>query len=218
MITEKNPRTRTLYRRLLALEDSLRGKPFPGMSRAKQITVYHCGPAVVEALFSFLNVKVNQRALVRSLRLNKKIVLYGLTIQELAKAVKVAGHGKYSFWRKTNSRLSDINKIINKYKYPVGVEWQGVFYEFEDEDSGHYSIVTKFDTKTSDLRISDPFRAFSGVDRKFKIKEFRSRWWDENEISVEGLKKRRKVTDYRALFVITPKAETWPKKLGLKKV
>ena len=31
--------------------------------------------------------------------------------------------------------ISDLDLAVNKYKFPVGVEWQGVFYENEDEDN-----------------------------------------------------------------------------------
>jgi hypothetical protein len=56
------------------------------------------------------------------------------------------------------------------------------------------------------------------VDRKFKIRDFEKRWWDENEIKVSGTSKRRLIKDKRIMFVITPKGESWPKKLGMVKL
>jgi hypothetical protein len=218
MQLEKNPGTRRLYRRLLILEDKVRGLAFPALKRVKQITLYHCGPAVLSALYSYMGEAVSQRSLVHSIRGKNKIKRYGLTVADLAKAAKIAGRGDYSFWRKNNSTIGDLDRVINKFQYPAGVEWQGMFYEYEDEDNGHYGIVTRIDKKTGTLRLSDPFFAFAGVDRKFTIKEFAKRWWDQNEVSVAGTTRKRTIFDYRVMFVITPKGETWPKKLGMKRV
>lgn len=217
MFLEKNPITRRLYRKLLSLDDRILGRAFRKMKRVKQITVYHCGPAVIEALFSFLGVHVSQTSQVRSIRAGNRIRSYGLTVKDLAKAAKIAARGKFTFWKKANGKISDLDTIVNKYQYPVGVEWQGVFYEYEDEDSGHYGIITRIDKKTGTLRLADPFYAFAGVDRKFRIKEFLGRWWDENDISVSGTTRKRRVVDNKVMFVITPKGETWPKKLGMTK-
>jgi hypothetical protein len=211
MQLEKNPKTRNLYRRLLRLGDRVTGASFPKMKRVKQITVFHCGPAVIEALFSFLGVRVSQTGVVKSLRAFKKIKRIGLSVKDLARATHALGHGKYVFWKKANSKISDIETIITKYKFPVGVEWQGVFYEFEDEDNGHYCIVTKVDREGGFLRLSDPFHAFSGIDRKLGIKFFTQRWWDTN------LVKGRILKDRRMLFVVVPQGQNWPKKLGMVK-
>jgi len=210
MELEKNPKTRRLYRRLLKVGDHVAGQAFPGMKRVKQITIDHCGPAVLEALYSFLGFKISQRAVVRSLRAGKKIKRVGLSVKDLARGANALGKGAYSFWRKANTSISDLDAVVNKYKYPVGVEWQGVFYEFEDEDSGHYGVVTKVERGEGYLRIADSFHAFSGVDRKFPIKYFVKRWWDINIV------KGRRLKDIRMMFVITPKNETWPKKVGMR--
>ncbi len=217
MVLEQNPRTRNIARQITRLEDKIFGKPFSKLKRPKQITIYHCGPAVLESLFSHVGLKVSQASLVRSIRAQKKIVLYGLTVSEMAKAAKIAGKGKFVFWRKSYARIRDLHMIVNKYKYPAGVEWQGVFYEFEDEDDGHYSVVTGIDIEKDLIRISDPFTIFVGVDRKFKIPDFVRRWWDENEIKIGNSLRTRRVRDTRVVFVITPADATWPKKLGMVK-
>jgi len=210
MELEKNPKTRKLYKRLLALEDKVGARPFPEMRRVKQISPSHCGPAVLEALFSHLGHKISQTAVVRTLRAQNKIKKTGLSVKDLAKAANALSKGKYVFWRKSHSTMSQVAKVINEYKYPVGVEWQGVFYEFEDEDSGHYAIITGIDREKGILRIADPFPEFAGIDRKFEIKFLLKRWWDVNII------KGRKIRDEKMMFVITPKSETWPKKLGMR--
>lgn len=181
------------------------------MKRTRQITISHCGPAVLESLFSFVGLRISQTGIVKSIRAQKKIRKLGLNMKDLAKSAKFTGKGEFLFWAKYGAKISDIETIIGKYKFPVGVEWQGVFYEDEDEDNGHYSIITKIDKKSGYLRIADPYKKYAGVDRRFKIKNFKKRWWDTNII------RDKEVMDKKVIFVITPKGETWPKKLGMKK-
>lgn len=130
----------------------------------------------------------------------------------MARASRTIGKGAFSFWRKANGKISDLDSIVNKYKYPVAIEWQGVFYENEDEDSGHYGVITRVDKKAGILRLSDPYSEFAGVDRKFEIPTFFKRWWDENII------KGRTLRDNRVMFVIVPKGESWPKRLGMTRI
>lgn len=200
---------RKLSRVILSLQDRILGTAFPEMARFKQISVSHCGPAVLASLYSYLGVKISQRSVVASLRAQNKIKKFGFNMHDMAKGAKIAGKANFSFWKKTNAKVSDLDLAINKYKSPVGVEWQGVFYEDEDEDNGHFSVITKIDKEKGYLRMADPYYKFVGVDRRFKIKEFERRWWDENMIN------GRNLHDKRVMFVITPKSESWPKKLGM---
>jgi len=217
MEIEKNKAVRRVLRRLLALEDRVKGVAFPGMKRVRQIDVYSCGPAVLSALFSFLGIRVSQKKVIASLRAQNKIKSIGLNVNDLARAVGTTGRGKFVFWKKTGGRISDLATIIDKYKFPVGVEWQGVFYEDEDEDNGHYGIVTEVDKSAGYLRMADSYSKFAGVDRRFRIKDFEKRWWDQNEVRTSGTSKKRVITDHKMMFVITPKSASWPKKLGMKK-
>lgn len=217
MELEKNPITRRLYKRLLKLSDKVSGTAFSEMKRVKQITTSHCGPAVIEELFSFLGIKISQTGVVKTIRAQKKIRRFGLNLKDLARATKFLSKGTLVFWKKQGSAASDINQIINKYKYPVAVEWQGIFHEFTDDDNGHYAVITKIDLKNGYLRIADSFPAFAGVDRRLEIKFFTKRWWDINQVKVAGHSKPRSVKDVRTMFVITPKGEAWPKKLGMSK-
>lgn len=185
------------------------------MERVKQITIHHCGPAVMVELFSFLGFKISQTAVVKTLRAQNKIKLYGLTVKEMAKATKTLSSGALVLWKKQGATISDVSAIINKYKFPVAVEWQGVFYEYSDGEDGHYCVITRIDKERGTLRLADSFYAFNGVDRKLGIKYFEKRWWDVNEIRVAGTTRRRKITDNKVMFVIAPKGETWPQKLGM---
>lgn len=210
-----NSAYRKIIRNLLALEDRVAGIAFSNMARIKQIDLYSCGPAVIAMLYSFLGVRVSQRGLIASLRAQKKIKNFGLNTKDLARAVRIIGKGSFVFWKKANAKVSDLISATEKYQHPVGVEWQGVFYEDADEDDGHYAIVTRINKEKGFMRIADPFYTFAGVDRRFKIKDFVRRWWDQNEITVIGTSKKRRVVDKRVMFVITKKGEKWPKKLGM---
>ena len=182
---------------------------FSKMTRVRQITSSHCCSAVLSSLFSFLGVKVSQRKITSSLRVQNKIKKYGLNMNQMGKAVKIYGEkGKYIFWKKSNAKISDLNKLVNKYKFPVGVEWQGSFGVISD-DVGPYSVVTKVDMAKGFLNIADPFREFSKKDRKFEISEFKKRWWDTNIIN------KKVVFDRKVMFVITPRGVDFPKRIGM---
>ena len=221
MVLERNPKTRPVLMKLLRMEDRISGKPFPVMARTKQISVYACGPATLEMLFSFVKVKVSQTSMIRSIRAGNKIKQYGIDVKDMAKVANIKAKKKFTFWKKEYANISDLDGAVNKYKYPVGVEWQGIFYEDKDEDSGHYGVITRVDKKTGYLRIADPYFngyfRYNGIDRKFKISEFKKKWWDINEVKVSGRTKTKPVKDTRMMFVVTPKGESWPKKLGMKK-
>ena len=182
MELEKNSKTRKLLQNILKLEDKVMRRQFPGMKRVSQISSYHCGPAVISELFSYLGKDVSQTAVVKSLRATNKIKNVGLNIHDLARATNALGRQEVTFWRKHKSTVNDLSLAVNKFKYPVGVEWQGVFYEDEDEDNGHYAVITKIDRKADYLRMCDTYANFSGVDSISRIKDFAKRWWDVNKI------------------------------------
>ncbi|MFI5240969.1 MAG: cysteine peptidase family C39 domain-containing protein [Microgenomates group bacterium] len=210
MESTKKSLTGNLLRGALKIQDKVFGRPFPTMERVKQITSSHCGPAVLVSLFSFLGEKVSQKKITASLRAQKRIKKFGLSVKDLASATKIYGKdGGLVFWKKANAKISDLDQLINKYGFPVGVEWQGVFYEDEDEDNGHYSVVTQINKKEGYLRMADPYYRFAGHDRKFKTTLFVKRWWDTNLIN------KKVVYDKRVLFIVAPKKETFPKKLGM---
>jgi hypothetical protein len=221
MVLEKNPRTRPIAMKLLRLEDKIKGKPFASMSRVREISNYSCGPAALTMLLSFVGCKVSQRGLIKSIRVQNKIKLYGITIKDMATATRIFGKKKLVFWKKEGAKANDIFLAIHKFNYPVGVEWQGDFYEEEDEDAGHYAVVTRLDRESGYLRMSDPyfnnFFHYGDLDRKYEVSEFVKKWWDTNEIKVAGTSKRRLIKDTRMMFVVTPKGDSWPKKLGMKK-
>lgn len=126
MELEKNVKTRKLLQRLLKLEDKVVGKPFPGMKRVRQISSYHCGPAVILELFSFLGRNISQIAVVRSLRAKNKIKRLGLNVSDLARATGILGKKEVVFWGKHQSTINDLSLAINKFGYPVGAGMEGL--------------------------------------------------------------------------------------------
>ena len=221
MVLEKNSQTRSIAKKLLQLEDKLAGKPFASMTRVREISNYSCGPATLAMLLSFAKCKVSQTKIIKSIRAEKRIKLYGIDINDMIKATHVLSKGELVLWRKHKASINDIYLATEKFEYPVGVEWQGDFYENEDEDPGHYGVVTKVEKKSGYLRIADPyfnnFFEYKDLDRKYKISDFIKKWWDINEVKVARTSKRRAIRDDRVIFVVTPKGEIWPKKLGMKK-
>ncbi len=211
-----------------AISDRVLGMPFPGMKRVRQKNVSHCGSASLEMLLSYVGKKATQEKLVANTGSSKKwFEMHGLTVQEMGRSVSKL-FPKLDFWYKNADSVKDISKVVNDFKYPVGIGWQGVFeygedvdydssYGEEDDNPEHYGVVTAINIKKNLMRIADPERHYAGYDRRFPILEFKKRWWDTNDIKVKGSKKFRKVVNKRMMFVVTPKGEIWPKKLGMKK-
>ena len=212
------PFLRKLDRYLLRLEEAFKGRAFPSLKRVKQITSSHCGPAVLVSLFSFLGVRTSQGRIVKSLRAENKIVDTGLVIKDLSRTVRIVGKGQFTFWKKEGATIGDLDKIVNKYKVPVGIEWQGVFYEDEEGDNGHYCIITEVSRAKGYLKLADPYKRFAGLDRKFRISDFEKRWWDSNEVAIPYSKIKKLVYDKKLMFLITSKKETFPRRLGMIRV
>lgn len=185
------------------------------MKRVCQKTIYHCGPAVLEMLFSYVGLYFDQDEIKETTgKDEEKFRVYGMTVAEMSKAVRILAPDYY-LWHKENSSLTDLQEVVKEYGFPVGVEWQGVFYEDSDEDDGHYSVVTHIDTVNNIIMLSDPFKRFAGSDRTFHIMEFNHRWWDENEI-IDSITGKKYITrEEHMMFIVTPKEAIFPELLGM---
>lgn len=187
------------------------------MKRVRQKTDAFCGPAVLEMLAGFIGFSINQNRLVRLSKMEKRIDRYGMNVQDLGKALKIV-IPDVAFWYKENSKIGDLDQLVNEYKFPVGVEWQGVFEEYTEKDfpdDGHYGVVTHVDKKKNVIFISDPFRRFAMKDRQFKLDFFTRRWWDSNEIRDSKTNKVKEYKDNHMMFVITPRNHTFPEEVGM---
>lgn len=186
------------------------------MKRVKQITPYHCGPAVIKMLASWQGVTVKQKDIVAAAGIGRRLKIYGMTVAEMSRAVSRLWPG-LQLWYKDNASLKELQELVEAYGQPVGVEWQGVFEEYEDEDSGHYAVVVHVDMANNVILLADPFKKYAGKDRRFSISDFEHRWWDTNEITDSRTGKHKLVKDYHLMFTVTPKEATFPESLGMVK-
>jgi hypothetical protein len=189
-----------------------------------QITNAHCGPAVVQMMLESIGVYVAQEEVVIVGRAEELIQDYGMRVDQLAEAVSMLAP-QTRFWYKYRADMSDVQVILGR-GYGVGVEWQGLFYETEEEeqeedppdfnDRGHYSIIVNADEDYEEMVFIDPHRQFSGRKRLFSLPTFLRRWWDVNYYVDPLTKAVTQSKSERVLFFITPDTELFPHDLGCK--
>lgn len=190
-------------------------KGFPALRRISQKTDSHCGPAVVTMLASYIGVRVIQHDIVKAAGAVKTYRERGMTVAELATGL-LRLKPDLLFYYKTRATLDDLDMLVNVCLLPVGVEWQGEFGEYADEDNGHYSVVTAVSRTTGTIDISDPFSVYAGRDRTFPIPEFLARWWDVNETFNTKTGTMRPRKDLQMMFAVTSPETTLPKTIGLR--
>lgn len=189
--------------------------------RFTQISESHCGPAVIQMLLHNLGIEVTQEAVAEAGGVSSIIEQQGMRVDQLERAVRQLAP-QTRFWSKNHSKIEELVRIVTEYDYPVGIEWQGLFEdtledETQDSDYGHYSVVTKVDSKNQKLVIVDPYKDFRSQDRIFTFEFFVSRWWDMNNYSDPLTGNDLLVEDRQMMFVITPEEETFPHLLGMKR-
>jgi len=188
------------------------------LDRITQISESHCGPAVVQMLFSYLGYKISQEKITEASGATKYLKTRGTRVDQLARAVKKLAPNTVLLYKKKAS-IRDIRKLTKIYKYPVGVEWQGIFKEFDEDDDGdlgHYSIIIGFDKTNKEVVMLDPTRDYKRKYRRLKIATFRRRWWDTNLMKSKNTGKHRNFRDDRTLFIIAHIGEGFIKELKLK--
>src|SRR5258705_9741263 len=135
------------------------------MQRTEQITDSHCGPAVIQMLLSNVGVAVTQQEVALAGGAEDLIEMHGMRVDQLAQAVKVLAPSA-QFWFKALSTTDDVAELVLEHKYPVGMEWQGLFDDEGDEiddpepDYGHYSVITYVDHDKAQLIIVDPYKDY----------------------------------------------------------
>ncbi len=223
---------------------SLRPRVNYHQPRFTQISESHCGPAVIQMLLEHLGIETTQETITEAAGIGDLIELNGSRIDQLARAVHTLAP-QAQFWYKDNASLKDLAMAVRRYGYPVGVEWQGVFdddppatdvpaeapveaqlpvtgftlpdAETEDEDYGHYSVVTAVRLRSRLLVIADPYKDYVDKDRIFSFRKFRSRWWDYNEVPDPHTGRKKLVEDYHMMFLVTEKDALWPERLGMQR-
>lgn len=189
---------------------------FINLPRIAQIDSSHCGPAVVEMLLSNLGLNATQEEIAEAADVEGKIEDHGMTVAEMRLAVNHL-FPYVNFWHKDYATIEELRRIVAVHRYPVGVEWQGVFLQYSDGEDGHYGVITHVDFSENLIYLADPYDKFAGVDRNFNINAFLKRWWDINEVVDLQTGMVEHVKDNRMMFIITPQDETFPEELHMSK-
>ena len=123
------------------------------LPRIRQISEYHCGPAVLQMLLGQRGVAANQERLTELADVAATIKTQGARVDQLARAVAWLRAG-VCLWYKNQASAEDLVAVVCRYRCPAGVEWQGFFEDREEDedwdegDYGHYSIVTRIDRRS----------------------------------------------------------------------
>lgn len=192
-----------------------------------QISESHCGPAVIQMLLNHLGLDVHQEEVAAMGGATSLIELNGMRVDQLALAVKKLAP-TVDFWYKDHATLQELVDLIMVQRYPVAVEWQGLFDDADDEDDeddsetgdddyGHYSVVTHVHPRKRQLIIADPYKSYISQARVFDFEEFEERWYDYNEVTDPKTGKPVLVEDYHMMFIVTPPGEVFPFRYGMKR-
>lgn len=191
-------------------------KRFSRLRWIQQITENHCGPAVLQMLLENIGVSISQPELTEAAGATHTIETHGTRVDQLARAVQqlvpIA-----RLWYKEKASLDDLIYVLEEAKYPVGVEWQGLFEDMDDddEDYGHYSIIAHIDTAKDELIVVDPYKDYIDQNRIIKIRTFKERWWDFNEVKDPQTGEKVFKKDEQLFFVVVPLAVSFPAELGM---
>jgi hypothetical protein len=191
-------------------------KKFSRLRRIEQITENHCGPAVMQMLLENIGVNVTQEEITEAAGATHTIESHGTRVDQLAKAVhQLAPIAK--LWYKEKGRLEDLEYVLEECKFPVGVEWQGLFDDMDndDEDCGHYSIISHIDQVKDELIVVDPYKDFVDQNRIVKMGLFLNRWWDFNEVKDLETGEKTIKKDDQLFFVVAPLSVAFPIELGM---
>src|SRR5687767_7121293 len=191
-------------------------KRFSRLRRIEQITENHCGPAVIQMLLENIEVDVTQEDITEAAGATRTIETHGTRVDQLAKAVHVLAPGA-KLWYKEKASPEDLEYVLNECKFPVGVEWQGLFDDVDDddEDYGHYSIIAHIDQVKDELIIVDPYKDFVDQNRIVKMSLFMKRWWDYNEVKDPQTGKKVFKKDEQLFFVVAPLDVSFPVELQM---
>jgi hypothetical protein len=192
-------------------------KKFSRLRRIQQITENHCGPAVTQMLLENIGVNVSQEEITDAAGATHTIETHGTRVDQLAKAVhELAPIAK--LWYKEKASVEDLEYVLDECKFPVGVEWQGLFEDMDgdEDDFGHYSIIAHIDKVKDEIIVVDPYKDFVDQSRIVKMSLFLNRWWDFNEFKDLQTGEKTFKKDEQLFFVIAPLSVAFPAELGMK--
>ncbi len=171
---------------------------------------------MIQMLLESIGVNATQEEIMEAAGATQTIATHGTRVDQLAKAVhQLAPIAK--LWYKERASADDLEYVLNEAKFPVAVEWQGLFADMDDDedDYGHYSIIVHIDKLKDEVIVVDPYKDFVDQSRIVSMNLFLSRWWDFNE--VKDLQTGEKIfkKDERLFFVVTPLSVAFPVELGM---
>lgn len=167
-------------------------------------------------LLENLGVHVTQEEITEAAGATHTIATHGTRVDQLAKAVhQFAPDAK--LWYKEHASPEDLEYVLDECKFPVAVEWQGLFddEDDDDEDYGHYSIISHIDKAKDELIIVDPYKDFVDQSRILRMSLFLNRWWDFNEVKDPQTGEKVFKKDEQLFFVVAPSSMTFPNVLGM---
>jgi len=191
-------------------------KKFSRLRRIQQITENHCGPAVIQMLLENIGVDATQEEITEAAGATHTIETHGTRVDQLAKAVQqIAPIAK--LWYKEKASLNDLEYVLGSCKFPVGVECHGLYDDMDDddEDYGHYSIISHIDKGKDEIIVVDPYKDFVDQNRIVKMSLFLNRWLDYNEVKDPQTGEKSFKKDEQLFFVVAPLSVTFPDDLGM---
>ena len=190
-------------------------KRFSRLRRIEQITENHCGPAVIQMLLENIGVNFTQEEITEAAGATQTIATHGTRVDQLAKAVHQLAPTA-NLWYKEKASVEDLEYVLNEWKFPVAVEWQGLFVDMDDEDDyGHYSILVHIDKTKDEVIVVDPYKDFVDQSRIVRMNLFLSRWWDFNEVKDPQTGEKVFKKDERLFFVVSPLNVVFPVELEM---
>jgi hypothetical protein len=204
------------------------------MGRVRQLNNSYCGPAALAIILQHYGIEEDQEKIVAAASTREFVIQHGMSIEKLGLSVRNL-YPEKRLWVKRDSSLSDVERMVREFNYPVGVNWQGIFetndYEEDPEipsdppeeddpnhickgETGHYSVVVDVDRANDNVRITDPYGNFSGEDRFVGVQDFLNRWWDDRmDVLPDGT--RKYVFENRLMYVVVPVTVRLPEELGM---
>ena len=167
-------------------------------------------------LLENLGVNATQEEITEAAGATHTIAALGTRVDQLAKAVQqLAPIAK--LWHKEKATVDDLEYVLNECKFPVGVEWQGLFIDMDgdDEDYGHYSIIAHIDKLKDELIVVDQYKDFVDQSRIVPLRLFLERWWDFNEVKDPQTGEKTFKKDEQLFFVVVPLSVSFPAELGM---
>ena len=168
-------------------------------------------------LLENIGVSVTQEQITEAAGATTTITEHGTRVDQLAKAVSELAPGA-RLWYKEKATLRDLKFVLEEVKFPLAVEWQGIFDddpEELDDDYGHYSVIANIDEERDELIVMDPYKDFVDQSRIIKISVFLKRWWDYNQIKDPRTGNEIDKKDEDLFFVVVPKEVSFPAELGM---